>query len=517
MRLFPIVILMLPLTVPLDASTNTAPLIPQAPAAAAARQDGGAGYYFMLGRHLENEGKIEDAIAAHRKAIEMAPQSAELRAELAGLFARQDRGQEALDAAEAALAQDSDNREANRIVGTIYAALTEEGKPLRPGDDPAQYAGRAVEALEKGRRDGSFDVRLELMLGRLYLQRSVFPKAILSLRKVVDDQPGYPEAAMLLVAAQEGSGMLEEAARTLEGTLAQNPEFFRGHIRLAELYDRLHHYKDAADAYARAQTVNTRVDLSSRRAAALINAGRSGEARDLLQAALARAAAPDPGVLYMLAQAQRQLKDLAGAEGSARKLEAALPGDPRVLYLDAQIMQDRGRTAEAIAAFQALIKRTPENASLVYEYSSLLERAGRTSEAEAALRDLLARDPLDSVALNSLGYMLAERGGSLSEAVDLVQRALKIEPANPSYLDSLGWAFFKQGRIDLADGPLSQAAAKMPKSAAVQEHLGDLRYAQQRWADAAAAFERALAGDVEAADRSKIELKLSVTRDHLKK
>lgn len=311
--------------------------------------------------------------------------------------------------------------------------------------------------------------------------------------------------------------MPEEAVRTLEATLAGNPEFFRGHARLAELYDQRHQYKEAADAYARAQSVNTRADLSSRRAAALINAGRPAEARDLLQATLARATAPDPAVLYMLAQAQRQLKDLAGAEATARKLGAALPGDPRALYLDAQLLQDKGRTAEAIAAFQALMERTPDNAALVYEYANLLERSGRTHEAEKALRDLLSRDPIDAGALNSLGYMLAERGGSLIEAVNLVQRALKIDPANPSFLDSLGWAFFKQGRIDLADAPLSQAAAKLPTSAAVQDHLGDLRYAQQRWADAAAAFERALAGDVEAADRPKIELKLSVARDHLRK
>ncbi len=524
MRLFPLVILMLPLTVlPAFSASEFSPppqvvvasaIVPSAPAVA---QDGWSGYYFMLGRHLENKDKIEEAIAAHRKAIGMAPESAELRAELAGLYARQDRALEALEASEAALQRDADNREANRILGTIYAALTEQRKPFRPGDDPAQYPARAIAALEKGRPEGSFDVRVELMLGRLYLQRANFSQAALSLRRVVDDQPGYPEAAMLLVAAQEGAGLPEEAVRTLEAALGANPEFFRGHVRLAELYDQLHQYSEAADAYARAQTTNARAELSLRRAAALINAGRPVEARDLLHAALERADAPDPAVLYMLAQSQRHLKDLAGAEATAQKLEAALPNDPRALYLDAQLLQDKGRIAEAIAAFEALMKRTPENASLVSEYASLLERSGRTNEAEKALRDLLSRDPLDAVALNSLGYMLAERGGSLPEAVDLVQRALQIEPANPSFLDSLGWAFFKQGRIDLADGPLSQAAAKLPASAVVQDHLGDLRYAQRRWADAAAAFERALAGDVEAAERPKIELKLSATRDQLKK
>ena len=94
------------------------------------------------------------------------------------------------------------------------------------------------------------------------------------------------------------------------------------------------------------------------------------------------------------------------------------------------------------------------------EYASLLERAGRMADAERALRDLLAKDPLDANALNSLGYMLADHGQRLDEAVDLVQRALKIEPANPSFLDSLGWAYFRQGKLDLADPPLTEAAGE---------------------------------------------------------
>jgi tetratricopeptide (TPR) repeat protein len=128
------------------------------------------------------------------------------------------------------------------------------------------------------------------------------------------------------------------------------------------------------------------------------------------------------------------------------------------------------------------------------------------------LRDLLVRDPLDANALNSLGYMLAEHGTRLDEAVDLVQRALKIEPTNSSFLDSLGWAYFRQGRFDLADGPLTQAAAGLPDSSAIQDHLGDLRFKQQRFAEAVAAWERSLAGDGEAIDRAAVEKKIRDAR-----
>ena len=478
--------------------------------------DAPAAYYFMLGRHLEDADKIDDAIAAHKKAIELLPKSAEVRAELAALYARQDRAREALQMAEAALQLDPANREANRVLGSIYAALSEQRRALRPGDDPAQYAGKAVAALEKSRRDG-FDINLELMLGRLYLGSRDYAKAIASLRRVVDDQPGYPEAAMLLSAAQEASGQVPEATVTLETALGYSPTFSRGHVRLAELYEQQRRYKEAAGAYARAVTANPRLDVTPRQAAALINAGNAAEGRRLLEQAVKKKTPADPAVLYMLAQAQRQMKDYEAVAATAQQMKSAYPDDPRAAYLNAQVLQDSGRTADAISAFEELIKRAPQDAGLVYEYAGLLEKAGRLPDAERALRDLLSKDPLDANALNSLGYLLADHGQRLDEAVDLVQRALKVEPGNPSFLDSLGWAYFQQGKIDLADPPLTQAAAQLESSSTVQDHLGDLRFRQQRYADALAAWERSLAGDGESIDRAKVENKVRDARARVKR
>jgi tetratricopeptide (TPR) repeat protein len=200
---------------------------PPAGAGQGTAQPDDAGYYFVLGRHLQSAGKIDDAITALKKAIELDPNSAEVRAELAGVYARQDRVKEALEAAEGAIERDPGNREANRILGSVYAALSDQRQPFRPGDDPAQYKNKAVAALEKSRRDSGFDLNLEFTLGRLYLQTGTYDKAVTSLRRVVDDQPGYPEAAMLLAAAQEGSGQAGDAVRTLELSMKENPEFFR--------------------------------------------------------------------------------------------------------------------------------------------------------------------------------------------------------------------------------------------------------------------------------------------------
>jgi tetratricopeptide (TPR) repeat protein len=438
-----------------------------------------AAYYFILGRHLESEGQIEEAIAAHRRAIALEPASAELHAELAGLYARQDRARDAVEMAEAALQRDPANREANRILGSVYSAAGEQRKTLRPGDKLSEYSARAIASLEKARRDNIVDPGLELMLGRLYLQTAAFAKAVPTLERVVVDQPGMPEAVWLLSLAYESVGETERAVTTLE----EGPLFYRGRVRLAELYERDRRWKEAAEAYAEAQAINPRAtDLTPRYVSALLGAGNPAEAKKVVDIALSsKGRESDPVLLYLLAVSQRQLNDLGGAEATARRLRTLAPDDPRGMYVMAQILEAR-KDVEG---------------------------------AERTLRELLARDPLDAAALNYLGYMFAERGERLEEAIELVQRALRVEPENPSYLDSLGWAYFQQGRLDLADPPLTQAAAKLPSNSVVQDHLGDLRFKQERFGDAVAAWERSLAGDGDSIDRAKIEEKLRSARARL--
>jgi tetratricopeptide (TPR) repeat protein len=183
----------------------------------------------------------------------------------------------------------------------------------------------------------------------------------------------------------------------------------------------------------------------------------------------------------------------------------------------AAIYESQERYADAAVVLKDLIARDPRDASLVYQYANALDKSGRPGEAEAALRGLLARDPNNANALNSLGYLFAERGERLDEAVELLQRALTIEPENASFLDSLGWAYFRQGRLELAEGPLAAAAAKLPDNSVIQDHLGDLRYRQKRFDEAIAAWKRSLAGDGESIDRAAIEKKLREAQSRVKK
>jgi tetratricopeptide (TPR) repeat protein len=569
----------------------TAAVAIQAPAAAAqADAPGDANYYFLLGRYLEGAGKVDQAVEALKTAIALAPKSAEPRAELAGLYWRQEKVREAVDAAEDALKVAPKNEEANRVLGTVLAALAEQRQPARPGDDVAQYPKRAIAALEIARGDGNGDLNVDLTLARLYLDADRYADAVPLMRRIVLEQPQYAEGWLLLAEAQEGAGSGDAAVDTLMQLLDDQPQFFRGRVQLAETLDRQHKYADAAAAWATVQGLNPRnTEIAARHASSLINAGRAGEARGILTDALKQAPG-DLRLTFMLAQAQRDAGDLEGAETTARALHEAHPEDARFTYLLSQMLEARGRYQEivdflkpeiaklrgstgkgaaqaamllgseglalqqlkkydeAIAAFKdaaalapddpvrdvLLIQgysaagrhkeaveaaekaraRFPQESSVVYQLGAALDRAGKRDEAEKTFRTIIAEDPLDAGAPNYLGYMLAEHGpaANLGEAISLIQRALKVDPDNPSYLDSLGWAYVQQGRLDLADAPLSTAADKLPTNSVIQEHLGDLRQKQNRRTDAIAAWQKALAGDGDSIDRGKIQKKIDAAK-----
>ena len=125
-------------------------------------------YFFIEGRVLEGQGDVAGAVKAYRSALEIAPSAGEIRAELASLYARQNRVAEAVAEAEAALKIDTANRLAHRILGSSAAMpsptpgtpLTRSSRSHRPLEDtlgrrPTRSrdgAGRALctGPLEKG-------------------------------------------------------------------------------------------------------------------------------------------------------------------------------------------------------------------------------------------------------------------------------------------------------------------------------------------------------------------------------
>lgn len=163
----------------------------------------------------------------------------------------------------------------------------------------------------------------------------------------------------------------------------------------------------------------------------------------------------------------------------------------------------------AIALLQDALKKTPDDRDLKFELGSAYERSGDLQSSERVFEGILAKSPEDAATLNYLGYMWAEKGLNLDRAADMLNRAVKQEPRNGAYIDSLGWVYYQQGKLELAEKYLSDAAKLLPRDAVVHEHLGDVLAKRGDVHRALDLYREALTFEPEAKDEAKIRLKIA--------
>jgi tetratricopeptide (TPR) repeat protein len=84
-----------------------------------------------------------------------------------------------------------------------------------------------------------------------------------------------------------------------------------------------------------------------------------------------------------------------------------------------------------------------------------------------------------------------------------------MEPKNGAYVDSLGWVYYQQGKLDLAEKYLTDAAHLLPRDATVQEHLGDVFAKRGNVHKALDLYRVALTLDPDAKDEVKLKTKIA--------
>ncbi len=165
--------------------------------------------------------------------------------------------------------------------------------------------------------------------------------------------------------------------------------------------------------------------------------------------------------------------------------------------------------SDALALLKDALKAKPDEVDLQFELGSAYERAGNKAEAEKVFQQILEKHPDNTQTLNYLGYMWAESGVNLERAQSMLQKAVAAEPRNGAYIDSLGWVYYQQGKLDLAEKFLTDAARLLPRDATVHEHLGDVVAKRGDAARALEIYRAALKLEPEAKDEAKLRSKIA--------
>ena len=497
-------------------------------------------YQFMLGRRLEGEGDIDGAIKAYGEASKLDPKSAEVVAELAGLYARENKVREAIDTAQRAVAIDPNNVTAQRILGIINASMARIDQGTGPLDAEAtKYAATAAEHLEAARRSREIpEPGLDMMLARIYTRMGQRDKAVGVLSQVVVEDPGQPEPVRLLLQLYEQSGRQADAITLLESVVADQPSFY---APLGELYENQQRWNDAARAYEQATAKGAGgPDVRAQLAAAWLSGGDPGDATraiELLEQ-LRKERPADPQVLYMLSRAQQTVGRLDQAEATARELMTVAPDSVRGPYALAQVLLQKQQYRQAVDVLAPIVdKQAASKAGFGPEYVPLLVRLGMAwlelGEGDRALAcleqargaspsapnpaidlfilqaQLASRHYADAAALASklrasrpgdlqvlrLSAEALRRIGQPDEGAALLTSAIDQHPDDVTNYLAAAEFDLRLERYDAAMSVLDRASAKFPSSVDVAFEIGSVLERQKRFADAEQKFRDVLARD----------------------
>ncbi|HZR25790.1 MAG TPA: tetratricopeptide repeat protein [Vicinamibacterales bacterium] len=500
---------------------------------------------FLLAHRLEEGDDPTGAIAAYKKAIELDPTAADVPAELAALYLKQGRYNEAEATATQALKVAPANREANRVLGIVFATRVDDGN----GDRPPRNAGSADENVKKSIQHlelaiqgavAESDPNIRATLARLYLRSEQYDKAIGLLGDLVRQEPGWSDGPLLLTEAYASAGRTADAIAWLEQQTEDDPRLLPA---LADFYERARNWPKAADTYAKAVKQAPRsVELRRRYASALLNAGgrdNATKARDVLSELTATGRA-DAQQLYLLSQAQRRAGDAKGAEETARKVIAQNSNSPWGYYALAEALEERHQYQAVVDALAPVIASHANDAAKspteqAFDSSILLphlafayQELGDNDKAIAAFTEARRRSPQDP---NIAGYLVEaniaakkyqtaidvakaartdhpddlrlarlqaqalQKTGKANEGVAILESAMKAHADEPSAYVSLAQLYSDANRGSDAVRVLQEAQQKFPDDASVVFELGTVYDKQKKYVESEAVFQQILKKD----------------------
>ena len=454
----------------------------------------------LLAEAYQQAGRDDEALSTLEEAVGSTRPTYRMLARLGELYDQARRWRDAAEAYRGAVAL---NPRSAGVRRRLAAAWIEAGE-----------AARARDVLEGVIEMRPRDAASHHMLAEVEIALTNFDAAESAARRLLELEPDGLRGPYVLAQVFERRHEYERVAETLAPVL-ERARAMRPQRLLAETLDQLgraYQWLDDADSAARVyedavSLMPSSLGFQARLAQAYVDADRHADAERLL----ARARGGSPANLT-LAVIEADLHGRRGDVGRGEDLLLEVLAENREVARAhlalASFYSEHDRPREAVLVLESAQQQFPGETSILFLLGAVLEQSGRFAAAERAFRRVLEQDSEHAQALNYLGYMLADRGERLDESVALIARAIETDPHNGSYLDSLGWAYFKLDRLDLAEPPLRAASDQLQRNSVVQDHLGDLLNRLERYAEAIAAWRRALAGDGEEIDRAVIERKI---------
>jgi tetratricopeptide (TPR) repeat protein len=388
----------------------------------------------LLAEAYRSLGQLDDSAAVVREQIKRSPQSSQSYLLLGLILRQQNKSEEARKTFEKALELAPDSLPTiNELVELDISNKNFHGAMLRVQDQ-----------LQKTPKSAS----VHFMEAKIYAAQRQWDRTEAALLTTLDLDPNFSNAYDLLISTYIAAKKLPQAISQLEAVLSKSPDNTRSLMTLGLIYDQLHDFTRARDAYEK--LLATTPDF----APALNN------------------------LAYLYGE---HLGQLDKAYELARKARQSQPADPAVADTLGWIVFKRGDYQQALTLLQESAGNLPNTPEIQFHLGMANYMMGQTDAARTALQRA-NNAPVDFPGKAESQRRLALLGNDSSHSkelsIDELEALLKQQPNDLVALVRLGELYEKQGSIAKAAATYEQVIKINPKLLSVTIKLAQLNAGQ---------------------------------------
>ncbi|MGE5655405.1 MAG: tetratricopeptide repeat protein [Actinomycetota bacterium] len=487
--------------------------------------------HFNLGETLLAQGKLDQAIASYRRAIELKPDWAAAYQNLGEALKRQGKTEEAAACYRRAIELNGANASIGNQ-GQDTLGVVEVSNPIgNQGQDTlaaVQQQGARVAAQPVAPAINIEDAEAYIILGQGYFDQGKYEQAIAACKRAIQIKPDAVAVYKTLGNALQAVGKAEEALNWYARAVELKPDFAEVHANIGSVYAQQQKWQPAIAAYQKAISLKPDFAGAYRNFAKVwTQVGRSVEAAECwyrsFQLDPSKATADE---LLNLANAFLEQGKADKALGCLSRTVQLNPASAEAHQKLAEVLKSQGQWQEAATAYRKAVAIDPENGWVYSSLAEVLAKLERWEEVVAAYRKAIEFQPGHSWSHNNLGDALIKLE-RWEEAVAAYQRAIALKPDFFWSHNNLGDALIKleqweeavaaykganqiQGDFFWSYNNLGDALRKLeqweeavlayqrgieldPNQAWTQNNLGEALFKLERWEEAAVAYRRATA------------------------
>jgi tetratricopeptide (TPR) repeat protein len=308
---------------------------------------------------------------------------------------------------------------------------------------------------------------------------------------ILAQNPNHPDALHLLGLVAHQMGQYQQAVQLITRAIALRPGVAAYYSNLAEVWRNLGQTERAIEYGRTALHLQPEYPQASNNLGlALLQSGNKSEAIEHFRTALRL----EPNFAMghnNLANALREQGDLDGAIDHFRKALQCEPRMAEALSNLGQLLCERRKLTEALPYCQKAVELRPDFAEAQSNLGNVLREMGRLDEARQRYQEALRLNPRIGMIYNNMGQLLQEEG-KVDEALKWYQQALEREPNSARIRSNLATALGEKELYPEAIAQFETALQLEPQYAEAHNGLGYLFQEQGRDSQAKAQFEEAI-------------------------